>query len=80
MKTFCVVQGDGKTYLVKAVDVFEVSQADYVSHGIALTAAMSDKRPLSTIEGSWRHTRFADRLPISVAGLSFVKVKPHAEL
>lgn len=77
MKIFCVIQDDGKSYLVKAVQVFEVSSGfQFVLSGHALAEAIQNRRPHSYLVGSRWHTRFEDFLPKHLrSGIVLKKVR-----
>lgn len=73
MRRYCVVSGEGKVSYIDAVNIFEVETH---SHETAIRLAMSLHRPLSIYHsGTWdfRQTRFEERLPVTIAGLQFVK-------
>lgn len=76
MKTFCVVQDDGKSYLVKAVSVYEVSET-FHEHSNAIGLAIAHRRPHSYRYGIRNFiTRFEEYLPITVApGVVLQKVR-----
>ena len=83
MRTYCIVQADGQSYTLSAVSVFEVD-SEFPLMEAALRYALLEKRPVTILSyriesggGAFRvpsTTRFEDRLPIKVAGITFEKV------